>query len=205
MSRNQVPPDESERWLAYYKATEGRPPRPTLLDAMARFPVTATPRLAVDLGCGDGRDTIELLRRGWRVLAIDAEKRALDRLLQRPDLPSPALLETSCARFEDAVWSDCDLVNASFSLPFCPPARFAALWEGIVRSLRPGGRFAGQLFGEHDDWAGDPGMTSLTRREAEALLAGCTVEHFVEEDADGQTATGKKKHWHIFHIVARCD
>jgi trans-aconitate methyltransferase len=41
---------------------------------------------AVDLGCGAGRDTAELLRRGWRVLAIDAEAEAIRRLLERRDL-----------------------------------------------------------------------------------------------------------------------
>src|SRR5262249_40433598 len=151
----------------------GRPPRPTLLEALARFPADPTPRFAVDLGSGDGRDTVELLRRGWRVLAIDAEKRGLDRLVGRPDLAAPGLLETRCVRFEDAAWPPCDLVNSSFALPFCPPDRFAALWDRILRSLRPSGRFSGQLFGVNDDWAGDPGTTTLKRAEVEALLATC--------------------------------
>ncbi|MGQ9869558.1 hypothetical protein [Leptodesmis sp.] len=43
-------------------------------------------RVAVDLGCGDGRDTVELLRRDWQVLAIDGEPQAIARLLERPDI-----------------------------------------------------------------------------------------------------------------------
>src|SRR5579864_1965030 len=98
-------------WREYYERTEGRPPRRTLLAALDRFGADAGRRRAVDLGCGDGRDTIELLRRGWRVLAIDAEAAAVARLLARPDLPPGAALETRCARFEDTTWPAVDLVN----------------------------------------------------------------------------------------------
>ncbi|HKW53315.1 MAG TPA: class I SAM-dependent methyltransferase, partial [Stellaceae bacterium] len=59
-------------WDEYYERVAGRPPRPTLLAALERFGAEGG-QSALDLGCGDGRDTIELLRRGWRVLAIDAE------------------------------------------------------------------------------------------------------------------------------------
>ncbi|MEJ1932020.1 class I SAM-dependent methyltransferase [Nostoc sp. NIES-2111] len=45
---------------------------------MDTFPTDA-PRFAVDLGCGDGRDTVELLRRGWRVLGIDGAQEAIAR------------------------------------------------------------------------------------------------------------------------------
>lgn len=192
-------------WQDYYERTAGRPPRHTLLRALAGFAPSPAPRRAVDLGCGNGRDTIELLRRGWRVLAIDAEPAAIARLRARPDLPAGAHLETLCARFEDATWPAADLVNASFSLPLCPSDRFAGLWARLVASLRPGGRFAGQLFGERDEWVGEPGITHLSRAEIERMLAGFTVELFEEEETDTATPYGKPKHWHLFHIVARRD
>jgi SAM-dependent methyltransferase len=160
-------------------------------------------RRAVDLGCGDGRDTVELLRRGWSVLAIDAEPAAIRRLLARPDLPPGARLEARCERFEDARWPAADLVNASFSLPLCPPGRFPALWAKIRGSLEPGGRFAGQLYGERDGWAGDPSITHMDRAAASALLDGLEVELFDEEESDAVTPCGEPKHWHIFHVVAR--
>lgn len=184
----------------YYDATAARPPRQTLLAALDRF---AAPGFAVDLGCGDGRDTIELLRRRWQVLAIDAEADAIARLKARPDLPAGAKLETQVARFETARWPACDLVNASFALPLCPPELFPVLWQRIVASLLPGGRFAGQLYGERDDWAGNPGIMHHTRAAAERLLAGLEIELFEEEETDAVTPRGKPKHWHIFHIVAR--
>ena len=191
-------------WRDYYQRTGERPPCETLLFALDRAAETA-PGVgqAVDIGCGTGRDAIELLRRGWSVLAIDAEPDAIAGLRARPDLPPDARLETLVARFEDADWPACDLVNASFALPLCPPEAFGGLWRRIVASLRPGGRFAGQLYGNRDSWVGRPGMTFFTRAEAEALLAPLEVELFREEEDDGVTPRGSAKHWHIFHIVAR--
>jgi tellurite methyltransferase len=195
--------DRGKHWADYYAAIADRAPRRTLLDALARFAPSASPLLAVDLGCGDGRDTIELLRLGWSVLAIDAEAAAIARLQSRADLPEGARLSCLCRRFEDAVWPAADLVNASFCLPLCPPERFPALWRRVLASLKPGGRFSGQLYGDRDGWAGRPGMTHLNRAAAERLLRDLRVELFEEEEADSVTPRGKPKHWHIFHIVAQ--
>jgi membrane dipeptidase len=190
--------DQTWRPWGRYFAAAGDDPRPTLLDALARF---STPGLAVDLGCGAGRDTAELLRHGWRVVAIDREPEALDRLhaLAGPDSPQ---LETQLTRFEEAEWPACDLVNASFALPFSPPESFAAVWRRIAESLRPGGRFCGQLFGDHDDWAGS-GVVVHTRAELDELLAPFEVERLDEFDDEGTTVVGTRKHWHLYHVVAR--
>ena len=83
------------------------------------------------------------------------------------------------------------------------PARFAGVWARVAGSLEPGGRFAGQLYGDRDGWAGNPGMTHHSRAEAERLLADLAVELFEEEESDSVTPRGKPKHWHIFHVVAR--
>lgn len=191
-------------WAAYYAKTGDRPPRATLMFALDRFDAAPvdTPRLAVDLGAGSGRDVIEMLRRGWRVLAIDAEPDAIDFLKARPDLPPDADLSGIVSRFEDATWPTCDLVNSSFALPLCAPSEFGRVWQQIESSLRPGGRFAGQFYGDRDSWAGRAGMTFHTRADAEALLAGFDVEYFVEEEDDSTTPRGEAKHWHVFHIVA---
>jgi tellurite methyltransferase len=194
--------DRDSDWQEYYERTSGRPPRRTLLMALERFG-KGEGRAAVDLGCGDGRDAVELLRQGWRVLAIDAEPAAIERLRARADLPAGAPLEALCARFEDAAWPMIDLVNASFALPLCAPERFPEVWERIARQLRPGGRFSGQLFGHRDEWYGEAGITFHEPAEVERLLAGFAVELLEEEETDTATPYGKPKHWHLFHIVAR--
>ena len=192
-------------WPAYYEKTGTRPPRETLLFALDRFDSepAAAPRLAVDLGCGSGRDTIELLRRGWRVLAIDAEPAAIEKLTARGDMPAGVELTGQVARFEAAAWPHCDLVNSSFALPLTPPEDFPAVWRRIVESLNPGGRVACQLYGPRDSWVGRPGMTFHDRAAVDGLLDGLDIEILREEEEDSTTVRGEAKHWHIFHIVAR--
>ena len=185
------------RWSRYFRRA-GMDPRPTLLDAVQRF---AEPGLAVDLGAGTGRDTAELLRRGWCVIAIDGQQEAIDRILEHVG-GDGARLETRVGRFEETPWPPCDLLNASFTLPFSAPDAFPGLWRKIVDSIVPGGRFAGQLFGERDDWA-RTGLIVQTRAGAEKLLEPFEVELFDEIDGEGPTVTGRTKHWHVFHIVAR--
>jgi tellurite methyltransferase len=193
-------------WTRYYEAT-GTEPRSTLLEALRRFDEEGPrERFAVDLGCGTGRDTVELLRQGWNVLALDGTDEAIERLLARDDLSEDdrRRLETRVSRFENAEWPAADLVNSSFALPFCPPGDFPALWEErIERSLRPGGRFSGHLFGDRDGWSDEDDMTFHSRAEVEALLAQFDVELLEEVEEDGETAVGAEKHWHLFHVVAR--
>jgi len=198
-------------WAGYYEKTRERPPRETLLFALDRFdaePESVTEgRFAVDLACGGGRDTIELLRRGWRVLAIDAEPAAIEKLTARDDLPPGVTLGVELtgqvARFEEAVWPRCDLVNCSFALPLMAPGDFNAVWRRITGSLNPGGRIACQLYGQRDSWTGRPGMTFHDRAAIDALLEGLDVEMLREEEDDSVTVRGEAKHWHVFHIVAR--
>lgn len=193
---------DDDHWRRYYEAVEGRPPRPTLLRALEAFRREGVPPgLAVDLGAGTGRDSLELLRQGWRVLAIDGEREALETLSARA---GTAALETRCTRFETlAALPACRLVNASFSLPFCLPSDFPRLWDAVREALEPGGRFAGQLLGPEDDWAADPAVTSIPAEGLESLLAGYDVELREEERRDGHSAKGRPKRWHLHHLVLR--
>lgn len=195
-------------WPSYFEVVAGKPPRETLTDALARFereglPDAAGAPLAVDLGAGEGRDTAELLRRGWRVLAIDGHPDAIRRMRGRADLVRRDRLEIRYAPFEGLDLPPAFLVNASFSLPFCPPGHFDALWRTIVGAIEPGGRFAGQLFGDRDDWAPIPDRSHHTRAQAEALFEGFEIELFHEGEDDGKDALQNPKHWHRFDIVAR--
>ena len=196
--------ERSAGWAAYYEKLRDRPPRRTLLAALDSFGAPPPGARAVDLGCGDGRDAVEMLRRGWRVLAVDAEPAALKQLQARPDLPPGADVTPIVSRFEEvAMPHGVHLINSSFALPLCEAADFHRLWHDIRASLLPGGRFSGQWYGERDSWVGRPGITFVTRPEARKLLEGLDIEMFEEEESDSVTPRGNPKHWHIFHIVAR--
>jgi tellurite methyltransferase len=189
-------------WHDFYNAVEHQPPHNTLLKALALF-ADERERFAIDLGCGSGRDTLELLRLGWRVLAVDRESEGIERLQKSVSPHQQFKLQTRVASFEGLHdLPECDFINASFSLPFCAPTHFAGLWEMIVCALGSRGRFAGTFFGEHDSWAGEPSMTFHSRAQLEAMLESFEIEQLLEEESDGKTALGDTKHWHTFEVVA---
>lgn len=191
-------------WPGYFEVTQGRPPRDTLLHGLSLFDhESKTSGFAVDLGCGEGRDTAELLRRHWNVLAIDGHPDALNRLMHRTDHNAMENLTMQLAALEQVKLPPCDLLNASFSLPFCEPAHFDSMWNRIIESVRPGGRFAGQLFGDRDSWAKIPDRSHFTREQVDQYLEPFEVEMLKEEEREGQDCSGVSKHWHVYHIVAR--
>ena len=115
-----------------------------------------------------------------------------------------ARLDIRHAKFETIALPRCTLVNSSFALPLCPPEAFPGLWSRICDALESGGRIACQLLGPRDSWAARrPPIAIHSRAEAETLLAGLETEMLEEEETDSITPRGQKKHWHIFHIVAR--
>lgn len=193
-------------WSEYYRAAAGAAPRAPLVAALARFdaePAPALPRLAIDLGSGGGTDTVELLRRGWRVIAIDATPQAMQVLLERPDLLGRERLETVVGLLESTTWPTAGLVNASLVLPFLPPNAVAATWERIVGSLEAGGRFAGHFFGDRVSGVNLPVRSRHSRAEVLTLLQPLDLEVFDEIERDGRTAQGHPAHWHMFEVVAR--
>src|SRR5262249_62313277 len=83
-------------WKDYYSAVEGRPLRPLFIEAAAflpSMPDSEQVRVAVDLGCGDGSESLALLVRGWKVLAVDRAPEAIA-LLQASVPPEAAVTLT---------------------------------------------------------------------------------------------------------------
>jgi SAM-dependent methyltransferase len=187
-------------WAEYYDANTAREPRPMLIDVLDAFePLRGE---AVDLGCGQGVDTLAMLERGWTVLATDTEDDAIARVRARIPAALAPGLRTVVSPMETVELPPVDLVWASYSLFYCDPGRFADVWARIRSSLRPGGRFAGQFLGDRDTWAPQGDRSAFPVEEVRALLDGLEVERFEEEDEDGEAFSGPK-HWHLFHVIAR--
>lgn len=190
-------------WVGYYEEQGDREPRDLLLQALRAFDAEGRTGIAVDLGAGQGFETAELLRRGWEVLAIDAQEAGIRRLRERIPDEHADRLRTLVSPMQEPPLPPADLVHASFSLPFCPPEAFPELWQRIRSALRPGGRFVGELFGDRDTWAStEANMTFFDIANARALFDGMELESFVEEENDDE-GWDEMKHWHVFHAIAR--
>jgi tellurite methyltransferase len=207
-SRRSWSEEDTRRFVA---ATSHRPPRPLLLEALPLLGESPPGRLAVDLGCGSGTESLELLRRGWRVVATDAFPAAIESLEHRVG-EGRERLEARLASFESIAAQGlpierggASLVHAGFSLPFCPPDRFGPLWQEILRWLRPGAFFVGQFFGAREPIVLEaPPRTATAHDEPELrrLLQGFELRRFEEVDRPGENAYGEAKHWHLFHVIA---
>jgi tellurite methyltransferase len=187
-------------WSKYVEKTKERGPRELLVEAMQ---FVAGRDAALDLGAGALHDSKYLLQQGFKhVIAVDRENLAQE----IADALHSEQLEYKIASFEEFDFRESafDIVNAEYSLPFNPPQTFGSVFAKLKQSLKPEGVFAGQLFGDRDEWAShNPKMTFCTRAEAEELLRDLEVIKFEEEEKDGKPVIGNIKHWHIFHIIAR--
>lgn len=188
-------------WSEYYAALSGREPRPLLRRALEARGDLA-PGSAIDLGSGDGIETLALLVAGWKVTAIDVTPAAAELVGGRVSDEHRPNLTVQTASFEDAELGEADLIYAGYSLPFTDPAAFPKVWARIRAALQPGGVLAVDLFGPNDTWAADPAMTITDRMALDALIDGLELVAIEETDADGMAMSGPK-HWHVFEFVAR--
>ena len=186
-------------WGRFYGFTKDSPPWPLMVRAAELAPRKGR---ALDLGAGAGRDTRYLLEQGFEVTAVDAEPQAVALL----GALAQSRLRVVHSSFEDFAFETetYDLISAQFALPFMPRDHFAGVFARLKAALAPGGIFAGQFFGVHDELnTPERDMAFLTLAEVEALLGDLETIELNEEDADGHKADGTPKHWHVFHILAR--
>jgi SAM-dependent methyltransferase len=132
-----------DREAAKYCERTGSVPTPTLRDFLNRLPRNAT---ILELGCGSGRDSAEMLRRGYNVLATDGSRKMAqeaERLLHRPVMVLEFGLIEGEARF-DGVWANASLLHI-------PIEHLGDVVARINRILRPSGvLFASFKAGERE-------------------------------------------------------
>lgn len=126
----------------YYKNTENALPHPMVKKFIQ---MNITPKKAVDLGCGVGRDTIYLIKNGWNVLAIDKEntEEAISSKLDNSELKR---FDFQCQNFENIQLEKNNLLVANFSIPFCKKDCFEEFWSKIINSISEGRILCWKLF-----------------------------------------------------------
>jgi SAM-dependent methyltransferase len=188
----------TEGWADYHAATRSLPPHALLVRAVALLPAPGT---ALDLGCGAGRDSLFLVDRGFHVTSVDADPDAVT-ALRALNMERLRVIQSTFAEFAFAQ-DDYDLINAQLALPFNPPETFDAMFGRLVRALRPGGIFTGNLFGVRDEWnVPGSGLSFHTRSAARLQLHGLLVRVFDEVENELPLVGGKPHHAHSFEIIA---
>ncbi|GAL63733.1 class I SAM-dependent methyltransferase [Algibacter lectus] len=191
-------------WKAHYDKIkkEKHPPAYTLSQTLNL--ISSKDKFkAIDLGCGNGIDTFAMLEKGFDVLAIDKDSNA-QLLLQKQISPKDMVrLNFQNSSFESLdELPSADLVNASFSLPFCHPHQFEKLWLNIINCISPK-FFCGHFFGSKDSWSSNSDMTFHNLQTVKKLFEGFELLYFEETAKNGKTLSGKEKFWHVFHVVAK--
>ena len=115
----------------YYENTENALPHPMVKKFIN---MNSNPQYAIDLGCGAGRDTIYLIKNGWKVLSIDKEntREIISSKLDNEELKN---FKFECQDFENIELEKNNLLVANFSIPFCNKDYFNEFWNKISNSI----------------------------------------------------------------------
>lgn len=183
----------------YYEQTEVNRPSPLLKKFFIYgYNKQLKGYTAIDLGCGAGNDTVELIDKGFDVTAIDSEMGVKEFLQRR--VSDSEKLDIIINDFSKIDLPKADLISANFSLFFVKD-NFNIFIQNMLKSVNEDGFFIGNFLGKEDDWA-----NTKTTIEKEALLdffKDFKMYYFSEEKYYKDTASGKNKFWHIYTVIAQ--
>ncbi|UIP29657.1 MULTISPECIES: class I SAM-dependent methyltransferase [Photobacterium] len=190
-------------WQTYLFPSALQAPRTHLVEAHQLLGERLRGKVAVDCGCGHGRDTFYLLEQHYRVYAFDSNLESLRQLSTHPLAASNPLLDLQHCSFSEYRFPKAHLVNASASLFFCPRTDFYGVWQKIVQCLNPGGIFCGHFLGMNDDDSdfSDKVMTH-SKPELERLFSQFYVVSWQQRHEVSSRLTGEKRQWHIHTLIA---
>ncbi len=193
-------------WKKYFRKNLKRKPRKQLIRA---FSFCVNKENALDLGAGTLIESKFLIKKGFKnVVAVDnaPEVKKFVKNFNNKKL----VFKNIPFQEYDFPKNTFDLVNSQFSLHLYGKNGFSTFIKKIKNSLKPKGIFVAQFLGVRDSWNGNLKSATQkadyvfqTKKEALGLLSGLKILEFKEEDEDGKTASGVKKHWHIFYFIAR--
>ncbi|MBL4679703.1 MAG: class I SAM-dependent methyltransferase [Pseudomonadales bacterium] len=137
-------------WQPFYEKTKERPADPIMGFARSRV-ASKLEKIAIDCGCGAGRNSEYLRNKGFEVHGFDPDNEAIE--ICKKQFQDDDKAHFSCDSFSTFKYPSASLVVASMSLFFCPALEFDASWKRITESLSVGGVFCGSFLGPNDSWA----------------------------------------------------
>jgi SAM-dependent methyltransferase len=188
-------------WEEYYETTQDAEPHQNVVMFLRK---NRKPGIAVDLGCGAGRDTVLLLKHGWTVVSYDINNNA-QYILERITPEERSRFTFVKSRHQDAEIPKCDLVVANDSMHYLSKEEFKTIIDKIYDSLNPNGDFIAEFLGNKDDWAkNDPDNAFISLKELREIMGNrFEIEAFREHEVDKPTLEGEQKHWHTVSVITR--
>ena len=153
-------------------------------------------KVATELGCGAGNDTLYLLQNGFKVNAIDTEETVENILENRYHGNN---LNIVIDDFSKMNLPSTDLFIANFSMIFVDDIDTTMM--NVLSSLNTNGFFIGNFIGVEDDWANT--RTTTTKEELENIFSDYKIMYFSEEKYYKDSFNEKNKFWHMYTIMAR--
>lgn len=190
-------------WLHYLNAKTLLPPRSHVIDAHQFLGGNSHHQVAVDCGCGTGRDTLYLLEKGYQVYAFDKDLQSLEKLAQHPLATSSPKLDVKLSTFDEYPFPKAHLINASACLFYSSRNEFTILWQNINDTLLNNGIFCGHFLGS-DELNNNENANILThdKDELERLLTSFYIISWKEKRELSAQLTGNPRYWHVHTIIA---
>ncbi|GEM_PF-697788 len=159
---------------------------------------------ALDLGCGEGNDTLALAELGYSVDAVDVKTEALAaKLHENSGGWNITLYEQSVADFPFGS-NRYDIIIASNVLSFLENKEYSIkIIHRMADSMAVGGYMYFTLFGPKDEWVKNSKMSFFTYEEANNLIDLLRL-HCVyrsTEEGLGKMMNGNIKYWHIHRFL----
>ena len=190
-----------QNWKQYYDKTKKEYPRNNVKFLIDSLNLKSTN--AIDLGCGQGNDTVYLINNDFKVLGIDKEN-VEEIIRERLSQDKQKYFQFKKQKLEDLKIPNTDLIIANFSLSFCKKEYFKLMWQKIVESININGYFVGTIFGINDSWNKKyRDMSFFDKEDVKRLFNKFKIIRFEEIENDKPTALGKEKHWHFYSIIAQ--
>lgn len=184
----------------FYEVTNNMEVNPNIKSFMK---LNVEPGIAIDIGCGAGRDTAFLIKNNWNVVAIDKEDvlEYIEKKLTKEEMKRLKFVKNE---IENILLDKSNLVVANNSIAFCSKKHFKDVWNHIVNSIEENGYFIGTFFGVKDSWRESrKKMKFFEKNEVMELFDKFDIVEFKEMEMDKKSAIGEFKHWHIFAVMAK--